>query len=298
MSTPRSPQVIGPQVTGFFDPATSSISYLVADGAGGPAAIIDPVLDFDPKAARTSTATADRMIAAAQGRRVDWVLETHTHADHLSAAMYLKAKLGCRIGIGAHVTNVQQAWKRLLNLGAEFRTDGSQFDHLFVEGEELQLGALRITIWHTPGHTPACVTYIVRGDSSPACAFVGDTMFMPDYGTARADFPGGDARRLFRSIRRILELPPDTRIFVAHDYQPGGRAAAYETTVAEERRANLHVKDGTDEEGFVAFRTARDKTLGQPTLLLPSIQVNIRGGALPPPDETGTSYLKIPLNRF
>lgn len=288
----------GPQVTGFFDPATSSISYLVTDGASRAAAIIDPVLDFDPKAARTSTAAADGIIAAAAGLRVEWVLETHTHADHLSAAMYLKAKLGCRIGIGAHVTDVQQAWKGLFNLEGEFRTDGSQFDHLFVEGEQLHLGSLRLTIWHTPGHTPACVSYIVQGDSGPACAFVGDTLFMPDYGTARADFPGGDARRLFRSIRRILALPPETRVFVAHDYQPGGRPVAFETTVAEERRSNLHVKDGMDEEDFVAFRTARDKTLGQPTLLLPAIQVNIRAGALPPPDETGTSYLKIPLNRF
>lgn len=288
----------GPQVTGFFDPATSSISYLVTDGASRAAAIIDPVLDFDPKAARTSTAAADGIIAAAAGLRVEWVLETHTHADHLSAAMYLKAKLGCRIGIGAHVTDVQQAWKGLFNLEGEFRTDGSQFDHLFVEGEQLHLGSLRLTIWHTPGHTPACVSYIVQGDSGPACAFVGDTLFMPDYGTARADFPGGDARRLFRSIRRILALPPETRVFVAHDYQPGGRPVAFETTVAEERRSNLHVKDGMDEEDFVAFRTARDKTLGQPTLLLPAIQVNIRAGALPPPDEIGTSYLKIPLNRF
>ena len=288
----------GPQITGFFDPATSSISYLVTDGTTGAAAIIDPVLDFDPKAARTSTAAADGIIAAAAGLRVEWVLETHTHADHLSAAMYLKAKLGCRIGIGAHVTDVQQAWKGLFNLEAEFRTDGSQFDHLFVEGEQLHLGSLRLTVWHTPGHTPACVSYIVQGDRGPACAFVGDTLFMPDYGTARADFPGGDARRLFRSIRRILALPPETRVFVAHDYQPGGRPVAFETTVAEERRSNLHVKDGMDEEDFVAFRTARDKTLGQPTLLLPAIQVNIRAGALPPPDETGTSYLKIPLNRF
>ena len=287
-----------PEVTGFFDPATSSISYLIADPATGAAAIIDPVLDFDPKAARTSTTTADRMAQAASRLRVEWILETHTHADHLSAASYLKQKLGSRIGIGAHVTEVQRTWERLLNLGAGFHADGSQFDHLFAEGEELRLGRLAVTVWHTPGHTPACVTYVVRGGSGPACAFVGDTLFMPDYGTARADFPGGDARRLFHSIRRILALPPDTRIFVAHDYQPGGRQVAFETTVAEQRRSNLHAKDGIEADEFVTFRTARDKTLGQPTLLLPAIQVNIRAGALPPPDESGTSYLKIPLNRL
>ena len=287
-----------PQVSGFFDPATSSISYLVADPATGTAAIIDPVLDYDPKAARTSTPSADRIVDAASKLKVEWILETHTHADHLSAALHLKRRLGGRVGIGAQVTEVQKVWKRLLNLETEFRTDGSQFDHLFAEGEQIRLGGLTITVWHTPGHTPACVTYVVRGSRGPACAFVGDTLFMPDYGTARADFPGGDARRLFQSIRRILSLPPETRIFVAHDYQPGGRAVAFETTVATQRQSNLHAKDSVEEEGFVAFRTTRDKTLGQPTLLLPSIQVNIRAGALPPPDETGTSYLKLPLNRF
>jgi glyoxylase-like metal-dependent hydrolase (beta-lactamase superfamily II) len=287
-----------PEVTGFFDPATSSISYLIVDPATGTAAIVDPVLDFDPKAARTSTTTADRIAEAAAARRVEWILETHTHADHLSAASYLKRKLGSRIGIGAQVTEVQRTWAALFNLGAEFRADGSQFDHLFAEGEEFRLGSLSVTVWHTPGHTPACITYVVRGERGPACALVGDTLFMPDYGTARADFPGGDARRLFQSIRRILSLPSDTRIFVAHDYQPGGRPVAFETTVAEQRRSNLHVKDGMDADAFVAFRTTRDKTLGQPTLLLPAIQVNIRAGALPPPDETGTSYLKLPLNRI
>lgn len=288
-----------PRVTGFFDPATNSVSYLVTDPATGTGAIVDPVLDFEPKAARTASTMADRILEAARGVRIDWCLETHTHADHLSAASYLKGRLGSRIGIGAHVTEVQTAWKRILNLDGAFPPpDGSQFDRLFVDEERFSIGALSVTVWHTPGHTPGCVTYIVAGGDGPACAFVGDTLFMPDYGTARADFPGGDARRLFRSIRRILSLPPETRIFVAHDYPPASRAVAYETTVAEQRRANLHVKDGTDEDGFVAFRTARDKTLGQPTLLLPAIQVNIRAGALPPPDETGTSYLKIPLNRF
>ena len=287
-----------PQVTGLFDPATSSISYVVAHPATGSAALIDPVLDFDPKAARTSTTTADRLLAAAQGCKIEWILETHAHADHLTAAAYLKSKLGCKTGTGEHVATVQRTWKQIFNLEPGFRTDGSQFDRLFAEGDRFALGGLEVTVWHTPGHTPGCVTYIVQGAEGPACVFIGDTMFMPDYGTARADFPGGDARILFRSIRRILSLPPDTRLFVAHDYQPGGRAVAFETTVAEQRRANLHVKDGTSEDAFVAFRSARDKTLGQPTLLLPSIQVNIRAGVLPPADETGTSFLKLPLNRL
>jgi glyoxylase-like metal-dependent hydrolase (beta-lactamase superfamily II) len=287
-----------PQVTGVFDPTTCSIAYVVADPVTGHAALVDPVLDYEAKGARISTLMADKLLSAAEGRTIDWILETHAHADHLSAAAYLKQKIACRIGTGEHVRSVQQVWKQILNLDNGFATDGSQFDHLFAEGERFMLGELTVTVWHTPGHTPGCVTYLVSGAEGPACAFIGDTMFMPDCGTARADFPGGDAGRLFRSIRRILSLPEDTRVFVAHDYPPAGRSAAYETTVAEQRRANLHVKDGTEEETFVAFRTARDKTLGQPTLLLPSIQVNIRAGALPPPEGNGTSYLKIPLNRF
>lgn len=287
-----------PQVTGVFDPTTCSISYVVADPVSGQAALIDAVLDFEAKAARITTATADKLVAAAAGRTVAWILETHAHADHLSAAAHLKRQLGCKIGTGEHVRSVQHAWKQILNLGDGFACDGSQFDHLFTEGERFDLGELTVTVWHTPGHTPGCVTYLVSGADGPVCAFIGDTMFMPDCGTARADFPGGDAGRLFRSIRRILSLPDDTRVFVAHDYPPQGRGPAYETTVAEQRRANLHVKDGTEEAAFVAFRTARDKTLGQPTLLLPSIQMNIRAGALPPAEPNGTSYLKIPLNRF
>ncbi len=196
------------------------------------------------------------------------------------------------------MAEVQQAWKRLLNLDPDFRADGSQFDRLFAEDERFKIGSLEVTVWHTPGHTPACISYIVRGPEGPACAFVGDTLFMPDYGTARADFPGGDARQLYRSIRRILSLPPETRIFVCHDYQPGGRTLAYESTVAEHRRANLHIKDGTTEEAFAEFRRARDKTLDMPTLLLPSVQVNIRAGRLPTAESNGTAYLKIPLNRF
>jgi glyoxylase-like metal-dependent hydrolase (beta-lactamase superfamily II) len=287
-----------PQVTGVFDPITCSFSYVVADPVSGRAVLIDPVLDFEAKAARTTTATADKLAAAAEGRTVEWILETHAHADHLTAAAYLKQKLGCRTGTGEHVRSVQRAWKDILNLDEAFVCDGSQFDHLFAEGERFSLGELTVTVWHTPGHTPGCVTYVVSGAEGPASAFIGDTMFMPDCGTARADFPGGDAGQLFRSIRRILSLPADTRLFVAHDYPPQGRVAACETTVAEQRRANLHVKDGTEEAAFVAFRTARDKTLGQPTLLLPSIQLNIRAGALPPPEPNGISYLKIPLNRF
>ncbi|MBM3537201.1 MAG: MBL fold metallo-hydrolase [Alphaproteobacteria bacterium] len=291
--SPRSPHI-----RGLFDTASSTMSYVVADPATRVAAVIDPVLDYDPKAARTGTASAERLIEATAGLTVEWILETHTHADHLSAAPYLKQKLGGRIAIGAFVSEVQQTWKRLLNLDPDFRADGSQFDRLFAEGERFTIGSLAVTVWHTPGHTPACVTYLVQGPEGPACAFVGDTLFMPDYGTARADFPGGDARQLYRSIRRILSLPAETRIFVCHDYQPGGRALAYESTVAEHRRANLHIKDGTSEEAFAEFRRERDKTLEMPALLLPSVQVNIRAGRLPAPESNGTAYLKIPLNRF
>lgn len=291
--SPRSPHI-----RGLFDTASSTMSYVVADPATRVAAVIDPVLDYDPKAARTGTASAERLIEATAGLTVEWILETHTHADHLSAAPYLKQKLGGRIAIGAFVSEVQQTWKRLLNLDPDFRADGSQFDRLFAEGERFTIGSLAVTVWHTPGHTPACVTYLVQGPEGPACAFVGDTLFMPDYGTARADFPGGDARQLYRSIRRILSLPAETRIFVCHDYQPGGRALTYESTVAEHRRANLHIKDGTSEEAFAEFRRERDKTLEMPALLLPSVQVNIRAGRLPAPESNGTAYLKIPLNRF
>lgn len=287
-----------PQVRGFFDAGTSTLSYLVADPATGTAAIIDPVLDYEAKAARTSTASADRVIEAASSLKVEWILETHTHADHLSAAPYVKGKAGGRIAIGAHVAEVQQTWKKLLNLDPDFRADGSQFDQLFGEGDRFKIGGLEVGVMHTPGHTPACNTYVVTAPGSPACAFVGDTLFMPDYGTARADFPGGDARQLYRSIRRILSLPPETRIFVGHDYQPGGRAVAYEATVADHRRANQHVKDGTTEDAFVEFRTGRDRTLEMPTLLLPSIQVNIRAGRLPSAESNGIAYLKIPLNHF
>lgn len=284
-----------PHVTAFFDEATYTVSYVVREPDGPHAAIIDSVLDFDPKSGRTSTASADRIIAfvSEHGLTIDWILETHAHADHLSAAPYLKAALGGRIGIGEHITEVQQIFKKIFNLEKTFNTDGAQFDHLFREGEEFRIGGMTARVMHTPGHTPADVTYVI-GDA----AFVGDTLFMPDYGTARADFPGGDARRLYRSIRRLLEeLPPETRLFLCHDYKASGRDHyAWETTVAEERAHNLHVHDGVSEEAFVAMRTARDKTLAMPVLLLPSVQVNIRAGQLPPPEDNGVSYLKIPVN--
>ncbi|MBI3453213.1 MAG: MBL fold metallo-hydrolase [Rhodospirillales bacterium] len=294
--TPKSAS--SPQITGFFDSATSTVSYLVVDPATKTAAIIDSVLDYDARAGRISTASADKLIAAAAGYKIEWLLETHAHADHLSAAPYLKSKLGGRIAIGALIAGVQKTWKEIFNLEPDFPIDGSQFDHLFDDGERFKIGTFDVTVWNTPGHTPACKTYIVDGGAGPKAAFVGDTLFMPDYGTARADFPGGDARLLFRSIRRILSLPPETRLFMCHDYQPGGRAVAFETTVAEQRKANVHVKDGVTEDDFVAFRTARDKTLGAPALLLPSLQVNIRAGHLPAAENNGTVYFKIPLNRI
>lgn len=287
-----------PVITGFFDPATSSVSYLVADPNARVAAVIDPVLDFDAKAGRVSTASADRIVAATEGMKVEWVLETHTHADHLSAADHVKNRTGARTGTGAHVGEVQKTWAQIYNLEPGFRTDGSQFDRLFADEERFKLGTLDVTIWRTPGHTPSCSSVIVEGGDGLKHVFVGDTLFMPDYGTARADFPGGCARTLYRSIRRILSLPPETRLYMCHDYQPGGRAVAWQTTVAEQRAGNLHIKDGVSEDDFVKFRQDRDKTLSTPALILPAIQVNIRGGRLPPPDANGTVYLRLPVNRI
>ncbi|MGE0333913.1 MAG: MBL fold metallo-hydrolase [Gammaproteobacteria bacterium] len=284
-----------PQAAAFFDEATYTVSYVVREPDGPHAAIIDSVLDFDPKSGRRSTASADRIIAFVRekGFTIDWILETHAHADHLSAAPYLKAALGGRIGIGEHISEVQRIFKEVFNLEKTFNTDGAQFDHLFRDGEAFRIGDMTVRVMHTPGHTPADITYLI-GDA----AFVGDTLFMPDYGTARADFPGGDARRLHRSIRRLLdELPPETRLFLCHDYKaPGRDHYAWETTVAEERAHNLHVRDGVEEDEFVAMRMARDKTLAMPVLLLPSVQVNIRAGQLPPPEDNGVSYLKIPVD--
>jgi glyoxylase-like metal-dependent hydrolase (beta-lactamase superfamily II) len=285
---------MNPKITALFDEATSTVTYLVADPATGRAAIIDSVLDFDPKSGRTATRSADRLIEAVRQEqlKIEWILETHVHADHLTAAPYVKAKLGGSHGIGAHVRDVQKIFKTIFNPEPGFATDGSQFDHLFEDGERFTIGTLEARALHTPGHTPADMTYIV-GDA----AFVGDTLFMPDYGTARADFPGGNATALYRSIRRILDLPPETRIFTCHDYKaPGRDTYAWESTVGEQRAKNVHVHDGISEEGFVAMRTARDARLEMPTLILPSVQVNMRAGHLPPPEANGIVYLKIPVN--
>lgn len=290
-------------VEGFFDPATCTISYLLFDSGSGECALIDSVLDYDPKSGRTRTASADQLIArvAVLGARVRWLLETHVHADHLSAAPYLKTRVGGEIAIGRHVTRVQDVFGKLFNAGPAFAHDGSQFDRLLDDGDTLALGALSIRAMHTPGHTPACMTYVVTEahaahDARDAAAFVGDTLFMPDYGTARCDFPGGDARSLYRSIRKVLSLPPATRLYMCHDYQPNGRAIQYASTVADELRENVHIREGVTEDDFVAMRTARDATLDMPVLMLPSVQVNMRAGRLPEPEDNGVRYLKIPLD--
>jgi glyoxylase-like metal-dependent hydrolase (beta-lactamase superfamily II) len=283
-----------PVIASFFDPATYSVTYVAHDPASLEAAIIDSVLDFDPNSGRTATASADAVIAYVNSHnlKVIWLLETHAHADHFSAAPYLQEKLGGKIAIGAAITKVQQVFGKLFNAETEFARDGSQFDVLFHDGDTFTIGTLPVTVLHVPGHTPACVAYVV-GEA----VFVGDTMFMPDYGTARADFPGGDARQLFRSLRRILSLPPATRLFMCHDYLPTGRSEyVWETTVAAERAGNVHAHDGITEDAFVAMREARDATLDMPRLILPSVQVNMRAGHLPPPDENGVTYLKIPVN--
>ena len=280
------------QIKSFFDPATSTVTHIVSDPATSRAAIIDSVLDYDPKSGRTSHASADAVIAYVRqtGLKVDWQLETHAHADHLSAAPYLKQQLGGEIGIGAHIRQVQGVFKEIFN-AKDMNTEGAEFDHLFEDGECFKIGDLDVEVMHTPGHTPACLSYIVGQD-----VFVGDTLFMPDYGTARCDFPGGDATALFRSIRKLLALPAEIRLHLCHDYPPDGRAPAWVTTVAEQRAHNIHVHDGTTEAGFVAMRNERDKTLEMPTLILPAIQVNVRAGELPPAEDNGVRYLKIPLD--
>ena len=277
----------------FFDPSTSTVSYVVSDNGTRAAAVIDPVLDYDFKSGHTDTRSADRVLAYIEerGLRVDWILETHAHADHLSGARYLQERVGGRIAIGGNIRQVQATFKKLYNLERSFLPDGSQFDHLFHDGETFRIGEVEAKALLVPGHTPADMAYLVE-DS----IFVGDTLFMPDVGTARADFPGGDAATLYRSIRRILALPPQTRMFVCHDYPPQGRQAMWETTVAAQRANNIHVRDGITEEAFVAMRNARDATLEVPTLILPSIQVNVRAGRLPPPDDNGVAYLRIPVN--
>ncbi|MEY2730671.1 MAG: hypothetical protein RL584_1797 [Pseudomonadota bacterium] len=286
-----------PQVQAFFDAPTWTVTYVVYDREGGHAAVIDSVLNYDHKSGRTRTTGADELIAfvKAKGLKVQWILETHAHADHLSAAPYLRQHLGGRIGIGAGIDGVQKVFKGLFNLEPEFKTDGSQFDHLFQDGETFSIGAIQARVMSVPGHTPACVAYVI-GDA----VFVGDTLFMPDVGTARCDFPGGNAHTLYRSVRKLLALPPQTRLFMCHDYPPlvdgRPRAVTWETTVAEQRERNIHVHDGVSEEAFVKMRTARDATLEMPVLIMPSVQVNIRAGELPPAEANGVSYLKIPLN--
>jgi glyoxylase-like metal-dependent hydrolase (beta-lactamase superfamily II) len=279
-------------IEAFFDEPTNTVSYLVADPDTATAAVVDPVLDYDHNDGSVDARSAEKVLAAARARgwTIAWVLETHAHADHLSAAPYIKAKTGARIGIGEHITDVQRIFRPLFN-ATDLNTDGSDFDHLFKEGETFAIGSLRAQVMHVPGHTPADVAYRI-GDA----VFVGDTLFMPDFGTARADFPGGDARQLYRSIRRLLSLPDETRLFMCHDYKaPGRDEFAWETTVEAQRRGNKHVHDGVSEDEFVAMRTARDSKLDAPRLLLPSIQVNIRAGNFPPAQANGVSYLMIPV---
>ena len=282
-----------PQVQAFFDPATWTVTYVVFDHPGGHCAIVDPVLDYDPKAGRTRTTSAGKVVdfVRAQQLTVQWILETHAHADHLTAAHHLRDVLGGQIAIGAAITQVQKVFKGIFHLEPGFQADGRQFDHLFSDGEAFSIGSLQARALAVPGHTPACMAYQI-GDA----AFVGDTLFMPDVGTARCDFPGGNAHTLYQSIRRLLALPPATRLFMCHDYPPAGREPAWQTTVAEQRAGNIHVHDGVSEDEFVAMRKRRDATLDMPVLILPSVQVNIRAGDLPPKDGNGVAYLRIPLN--
>ncbi|EHK72519.1 beta lactamase [Pseudomonas psychrotolerans L19] len=285
-----------PRIEPFFDATTSTFTYVIYEAPGSRCAIVDSVLDYDPHSGRTATLSADRVarFVRDQGLTVEWLLETHAHADHLSAAPYLRRQLGGRIAIGEGIRRVQGAFKDVFNLEPEFRLDGSQFDHLFQPDEVFHIGALTARALHVPGHTPADMAYQVKEDH----VFVGDTLFMPDVGSARCDFPGGSARDLYRSIRRLLALPEATRLYLCHDYPPAGREARHETTVGEERALNVHVRDGVDEDAFVALRTRRDATLSMPTLILPAIQVNIRAGTLPPAEANGRRYLKIPIDGF
>ncbi len=277
----------------FYDPKTGTITYVVSDPATRRAAIIDPVLDYDFKSGHTDTASADQVMAHlhAHNLNVDWILETHAHADHLSAARHLQDRVGGRIAIGRNIRLVQSTFKKIYNLDHHFLPDGSQFDHLFDDGERFMIGGIEASAMLVPGHTPADMAYLMDG-----AVFVGDTLFMPDVGTARTDFPGGDAHQLYRSIRRLLELPPETAIYVCHDYPPATRSTAWQTTVADQRARNIHVRDGVTEDEFVSMRRKRDATLDMPTLILPAIQVNIRGGALPPAEDNGVAYLRIPVN--
>ncbi len=284
---------IKPKVAAFFEPDTNTISYVVQDPMSKSCAVIDSVMDIDYAAGRISYRSADRIIDHIRNNclTLEWLIETHAHADHLSAAPYIQAKLGGKLGIGEHITTVQEVFGKVFNEGTEFRRDGSQFDRLFKDGDTYQVGGMTAFVLHTPGHTPACTTHVI-GDA----AFVGDTLFMPDGGTARADFPGGDARVLYRSIKKVLSLPPQMRLFMCHDYGPNGRDIRWETTVADERAHNIHVRDGISEDDYVAMREARDKTLGMPRLIVPSLQVNIRAGHLPEPDQSGKRFLKVPVD--
>jgi glyoxylase-like metal-dependent hydrolase (beta-lactamase superfamily II) len=287
-------QVGIPQIKAFFDEPTFTVTYVVHDPESLRAAIVDSVLDYDPASGRTSFSAAEAVLAYVKekGLSVDWHLETHAHADHLSAAPYLQQKIGGKIAIGEHIVIVQETFGKLFNAGTDFERDGSDFDRLWKDGDRFRIGNLDVTVLHVPGHTPACIAYVI-GDA----VFVGDTMFMPDYGTARADFPGGDARTLYQSAMRLLSLPPETRLFMCHDYLPEGRKDyVWETTVEAERKANVHIHEGVSEDEFVAMREARDKTLAMPRLILPSVQVNMRAGHLPPAEDNGVIYLKIPVN--
>jgi len=285
-----------PRVKAFFDEATNTVSYVLNDPQGSACAIVDSVLDFDHASGRTNTQSADRIIdwIRAEGLQCAWILESHVHADHLSAAPYLQEQLGGKIGIGAQITMVQETFGKVFNEGTEFQRDGSQFDALFEDGDHFMIGQMRGEVLHTPGHTPACLTYVI-GDA----AFVGDTLFMPDFGTARCDFPGGSSKQLFQSIQRILSLPDETRIFVGHDYKaPGRDEYAWETTVGEQKALNIHIAEGKSIEEFTSMRDARDATLAMPRLILPSLQVNMRAGQMPEPDEDGDVFLKLPLNKL
>ena len=287
---------MGPDITSFFDEATNTISYIVCDPNGSACAIIDSVLDFDFASGRTDTRSADKLINFVKENKLDvqWLLESHVHADHLSAAPYIQMEVGGKIGIGSHITDVQETFGKIFNEGTEFQRDGSQFDKLFVEGDTFHIGQLRGDVLHTPGHTPACMTYVI-GDA----AFVGDTLFMPDFGTARCDFPGGSSENLFASIQKILTLPDATRIFVGHDYKaPGREHYAWETTVGEQKKKNIHIKSGKSKEDFVKLRDERDAKLAMPKLIVPSLQINMRAGNMPEPDEQGDVFLKVPINKM
>lgn len=294
ISRAQAEKTLRPSIAGFFDEATFTVSYVVHDPETLEAAIIDSVLDYEAAAGRTSCGSADRIIeyVNAKSLKVTWLIETHAHADHISAAPYLQEKLGGKLAIGAEIVRVQEVFGKLFNAGKDFKRDGSQFDHLFSDGETFRIGKIEGIALHVPGHTPADMAFII-GDA----AFVGDTIFMPDFGTARADFPGGDAHQLFQSIRRLLSLPDETRLFLCHDYKaPGRDVYAWETTVGQQRRENVHVKDGVSEDEFVEMRTSRDATLAMPNLIMPSVQVNVRGGRFPEPEDNGVSYIKIPVN--